>query len=475
MWRGPLRAALDYLRDRAAALYEQRAGELLHDVWHARNEYINVILNRSPESLWLFFEKHSRRQLKPEESVAALKLLEMERHAMLMFTSCGWFFDEISGIESVQIIQYAGRVIQLARAVTGEDLEPEFLKLLAEARSNIAKVGDGARAYQMFVQPAMVDLRKVAAHFAISSLFEDSRDGAPRFCYDIHIEDYRRFDSGQARLGLGRIRVTSRVTRDEEKLAFGVIHAGDQVLHAGVRDFNNGEDYSRVMAEISASFTSGNFAETLLLLDEYFHGLEYSLKSLFKDEQKRILDLILAQTFQDAEASYRDVYQRHGPLLRFLKEMEQPLPEVLRITAEFVLNSDLRHSLEADPVDSVRIAMLMELVKQEGIKLEEAGLSFAAGKSLTRLMQRLQGDPYNTELLERADVLVTLLQMFPLPVNYWKTQNIFYSMLKKSFPFVAKGNDNVTRAWTERFLDLGEKLRVSVPKAAATTELRAAS
>ena len=475
MWRGPLRAALDYLRDRVSTLYEQRASELLNDVWRARNDYVDVILDRSPESLWIFFEKHSRRQLHAAETTDALKLLEMQRHAMLMFTSCGWFFDEISGIESVQVIQYAARVIQLAREVTGEDLEPEFLKMLAEAKSNIPELGDGEKIYQRLVQPAMVDLRKVAAHFAISSLFEDSRDGSPKFCYDIRIEDYHRLDSGHSRLGLGRIRVTSRITRESQELAFGVIHSGDEVLHAGVRDFNDQEDYSQVMTEISTAFTEGNFAQTLLLLDEYFCGLQYSLKSLFKDEQKRIIDVIVAQTLQDAEASYREVYQHHGPLLRFLKEMNQPLPEVLRITAEFVLNSDLRHTFENDPVDAVRIAMLMELVKHENVKLEEAGLSFAAGKGLTRLLRRLERDPRNTELLDQANILVSLLQMFPLPVNYWRAQNIFYSMVKKSFPFIAKGSDEQARAWTERFLALGEKLRVSVPKEAAATELKAAS
>ena len=475
MWRGPLRAALDYLRDRVSALYEQRASELLRDVWRARDDYIEVILDRSPESLWIFFEKYSRRQLHAAETTAALKLLEMQRHAMLMFTSCGWFFDEISGIESVQVIQYAARVIQLAREVAGEDLEPEFLKMLAEATSNIPEVGDGEKIYQRFVKTTMVDLRKVAAHFAISSVFEDSRDGTPKFCYDIRIQDYRRLDSDRARLGLGRIRVTSRITRESQELTFGVIHCGNEVLHAGVRDFDDQEDYSQVMEKIGAAFTGGNFADTLLLLDEYFRGLQYSLKSLFRDEQKRIIDVIVAQTLQDAEASHRDVYQRHGPLLRFLKEMNQPLPEVLRITAEFVLNSDLRHTFESEPVDVVRIATLMELVKQENVKLEEAGLGFAAGKSLTRLLKRLHHDPRNLELLERADVLITLLQMFPLPVNYWRAQNIFYSVLKNSFPFIAKGSDEQARAWTERFLALGEKLRVSVPKEVAASELRAAS
>jgi alpha-amylase/alpha-mannosidase (GH57 family) len=473
-WRRPLRAALDYLRDSAAALYEHSSSSLFRDVWQARNDYIDVMLERSPESLWVFFEKHAVRPLQPEETVTALKLLEMQRHAMLMYTSCGWFFDEVSGLESVQVIQYAGRVIQLAAEVTGQELEPEFLKRLAEAKSNIPEWGDGARIYERAVKPAMVDLRHVAVHFAISSLFEHHNGGGPRFCYDILIQDHLRLESGHAKLGLGRIRVTSRTTGESRDLTFAVIHVGDQVLHAGARDFDDQQDYSQVKEEISAAFSAGNFPETLRLLDDYVGGLHYSLKSLFKDEQKRILDVILAQTLQDAEARYREVYHRHGPLLRFLEEMDQPLPSVLRTTAEFVLNSDLRHVLEADPVDSVRIAMLMKMVKVEGVKLDEAGLNFAASRSLTRLIQQLEREPLNVELLERADVLVTLLQMFPFPVNYWKAQNIFYFMLQRVFPFISKGTDEASRKWTKRFLDLGEKLQVRVPQESAL-ELPAAS
>ena len=460
-WRGPLRAALDHLRDSVASLYECNASSLLRDVWQARNDYIDVILERSPERQWIFFEKHARRSLNPQEIATAFKFLEMQRHAMLMYTSCGWFFDEISGIESVQVIQYAGRVIQLAKEVTGQDLEPEFLDRLAEAKSNLPEWGDGARIYQKAVKPAMIDLVQVAVHFAISTLFEDPRDGLPRFCYDILIQDYHRFDSGQAKLGLGHIQVTSRITRESRDLTFGVIHVGDQVLHAGARDFNDVEDCSQAVDEINLAFSAGDFPETLRLLDSYVGGLQYSLKSLFRDEQKRILDFILGQTLQDAEASYREIYQRHGPLLRFLKDMDQPLPEVLRVTAEFVLNSDLKHTLETDPVDSVRIAMLMEMVKQEGVKLEEAGLSFAAGKSLTGLMKKLRREPLNLELLERADVLVTLLQMFSFRTDYWQAQNLFYSMLEKVFPLISNGTDETSRKWTSRFLDLGEKLQVA--------------
>jgi alpha-amylase/alpha-mannosidase (GH57 family) len=472
-WRGPLRHALDFLRDRVAAIFDGKGSELLHDPWDARNDYINVILDRSPENLWIFFEKHSRRQLHPEETSCALQLLEMQRHAMLMYTSCGWFFDEISGIETVQVLQYAGRVIQLAEQTSGEQLEAEFLKILSRAHSNIPENGDGERVYEKFVKPAVVDLCKVGAHFAISAMF-DGRHETPKFCYDISTRDYRRLESGVARLGIGRARVSSKITREIRQLTFAGIHMGDQVLHAGVRDSDGEEEYVALAGEAIASFTAGDFPEVLRILDKYFGEMQYSLRSLFKDEQKRIIGIILQQTLEDAEASYHRVYQRHGPLLRFLKEMGQPVPDVLRITAQFVLNSDLEKTFGADPVDSVRISMLLELVKREGVQVEEAAVGYAASNALTRLLKAIQETPRKTELLQQANVLVSILEMLPFKVNTWNAQNIFYSLLQTEFPSISRLQDQFSRSWIEAFTALGEKLDVSVPPAKSHAELRLA-
>ena len=472
-WRGPLRNALDYLRDHAAELFERQAASLLKDPWAARNDYIGVILDRSPESLWLFFEKHSRRQLQPEETTLALKLLEMQRHAMLMYTSCGWFFDELSGLETLQVMQYAGRVVQLAQDTAGVALEPQFLKRLAEARSNLRELGNGAAIYNMWVKPAMVDLRKVGAHYAISSMF-DGDHVVPQFCYDVKSLDDRHVEAGAAKLTLGHIHVTSRITGESRELAFAVVYLGEHVLHAGVGDFKGEQEYLGLAGETMAAFSTGDFAEVLRLLDEHFGGMLYSLKSLFRDEQKRILDIILYRTLHDAESSYQSIYEKHGALLRFIREMGQPVPEVLRITAEFVINSDLKRTLDADPVDFVRVAMLMELVKREGVRVDEAGVGYSASNSLTRLLERLRQNPRDGEILKRADVLASLFAAMPFPVDYWQAQNIYYSILNKDFPEIARKPDQEAREWKERFLALGEKLKISVPALAPEAELELA-
>jgi alpha-amylase/alpha-mannosidase (GH57 family) len=473
-WRGPLRDALDYLRDCAADLFERQAGEVLKDPWAARNDYIDVVLDRSPDSLWLFFEKHSRHQLKPAETTTALKLVEMQRHAMLMYTSCGWFFDELSGIETVQVLQYAGRVVQLARETGNVDLEPEFIQRLALARSNLPGLGNGAFIYKRWVKPAFVDLNKVAAHFAISSMF-DGDHVVPQYCYSVKAMDYRHSEAGTARLALGRSRVTSRITRESGEMAFVAVYLGDQTLHAGVRDLGEKEDYEMLVAESMAAFSSGDFGELLRLLDDEFDGMPYSFQALFKDEQKRILDIVLSRTLQEAEASYHKIYERHGPLLRFLKEMGQPVPDVLRFTAEFVLNNDLKHTFETDPVDFVRAAMLMEMVKREGVQVDEAGVRYAAGNSLTRILRRLQQNPQDSETLERANVLTSLYPMMPFSVDCWRAQNIYYSLLDKTFPEMASRQDLDSLRWQERFLALGEKLRIRVPALTPIVELQKAS
>jgi hypothetical protein len=269
--------------------------------------------------------------------------------------------------------------------------------------------------------------------------------------------------------------VTSRITRESGEVGFAAVYLGDQTLHAGVRAITQSEDYDHLVAESLAAFSAGDFGEMLRLLDDEFDGMPYSFQALFRDEQKRILDIILSRTLQEAEASYHNIYERHGPLLRFLKEMGQPVPDVLRFTAEFVLNRDLKHTFETDPVDFVRIAMLMEMVRREGVQVDEAGVRYAAGNSLTRILRSLQQKPQDSETLERANALTSLYPMMPFSVDCWHAQNIYYSILDKTFPEMARRQDPDSRRWQERFLALGEKLRIRVPALEPVVELQKAS
>jgi alpha-amylase/alpha-mannosidase (GH57 family) len=199
-WRGPLRNALDWLRDELAPLFESKAAELLRDPWAARNDYISIILDRSPENRARFFAANANRELSDADKITVLKLMELQRHAMLMYTSCGWFFDELSGIETVQVIQYAARVIQLANELFSRDFEPPFLDRLAEAKSNIPEHGDGRAIYHKFVKPAMIDWPKAVAHYAISSLFQEYDKATRIFSFTFENEQREIAETGKTKL-----------------------------------------------------------------------------------------------------------------------------------------------------------------------------------------------------------------------------------------------------------------------------------
>jgi alpha-amylase/alpha-mannosidase (GH57 family) len=151
-WRAPLREAMDWLRDTVAPRFETLAAGLLHDPWAARDEYIGVILDRSDESVAAYFRAACETSADETEQITALRCWSCSGTRMLMYTSCGWFFDELSGIETVQVMQYTGRALQLAHTLFSEDLEPAFLERLARAPSNIPEHRNGRVVYETFRQ-----------------------------------------------------------------------------------------------------------------------------------------------------------------------------------------------------------------------------------------------------------------------------------------------------------------------------------
>jgi alpha-amylase/alpha-mannosidase (GH57 family) len=154
-WRGPLRSALNYLRDRTAEGFEELAGKLFDDPWRARDGYIDVLLKRSTPSD--FLPRFARGPLSPADEIRAFTLLEMQRHALLMFTSCGWFFYDLSGIETIQVLKYAARVIELSDQLGLPSYRHEFLEMLGEAKSNLTEKGTGADIYLRDAEPTSTD------------------------------------------------------------------------------------------------------------------------------------------------------------------------------------------------------------------------------------------------------------------------------------------------------------------------------
>ena len=305
----------------------------------------------------------------------------------------------------------------------------------------------------------MVDLLDVGAHYAISSLFDGFHEQTSIYCYSVDLLDSHLQESGRARLAIGRARIASQITRQQMPVGFGVLHFGDHNLSAGVRRFRSEEQYVTLAADAGRAFGRADLPETLRFLDRHFAGTAYSLKSLFRDEQRRIISLILDSLLGEAEASYSQLYEHHSPLLRFFSELHVPLPKVLRLTAEFVLNSELRHALEAPALDLERIRALLHSAAGEQVILDAAGLEYSLRRRLNQMVDELAADPGNLALMAGFDAAIALVRSLPFEVDLWKVQNVYYHLLQTVFP----ERQHAADGWLQYFVSLGERLGMHVP------------
>lgn len=471
-WRRPLRDALDWLRDELTAVYESEGGALFVDPWAARDDYVDVVLDRGDAALRSFLAKHARPReggepLGEREIVRALELLELQRHAMLMYTSCGWFFDDLGGIETVQIIQYAARAVQLATEIAGDRFEAGFVARLARARSNRSELGDGEEIYEDLVRPAMIDLRKVGAHFAASSLFEDYRASERLFGFDVDVLAREQSSAGQARMAVGRIVVRSRVTREREDLEYAVVHLGDHNLSGGVRTWQGAGPHAALTTELRAAFGRADIAEVLRALERHFPAATYTLRTLFRDEQKKILDQVLASTLEGVERSYEQIYAQFAPLMRYLASLGQPVPKALHQAAEYTLTARMRRELErrAD-IDLESARALLKEARDAGVSLQLDELGLAAQATLEDLLADLERDPDDRDLLERTGAIATFAGQAGLRYDPSVAQNRFYAMRETVYRArrgaLAAGQPPESDGWLRAFAELGERLGVLV-------------
>jgi alpha-amylase/alpha-mannosidase (GH57 family) len=429
LWRGPLRESLDWLRDRLVPIYEEKAGVLLKNPWQARDEYIRVILDRSPENIDKFLGEQSTQPLGHDQQVAALKLLEIQRQAMLMYTSCGWFFDEVSGLETVQVIQYAGRALRLAQDLIGEGLESEFLERLAAVKGNIPEHGDAKQIYEKWVKPAFVSIDQLAGHYAISSLFENYGERTRIYCYDVERGDYALEVEGKQRLAVGRALFSSAITREAQCLAFGVLHLGDHNISAGVTHFDKIESFDNLKKNLMESFAQADTTGALRRLTEAFPNNTLSLRTLFRDQQRKIVNIILNESLATAQAAYRTIYENHAPLVRFLHSLGIPIPAAFQSAVEIALNSQLKKAFEGEALDAESIQSYLKEATLANVKLDAPGLEYTILKRLEKEATEFAVQPTNLERVQRLRKLLDFVATLPFPVRLWDVQNICFAPL----------------------------------------------
>ncbi len=441
-WRTPLRESFDFLNQRLGALFETEGQKYFRDPWAAREAYIQVILDRSPSVLAEFFSRQGASNLTQGDWVPALKLLEMQRHALLMYTSCGWFFADLSGLETLQVIRYAARALQLGQEFTPEPLEEPFLKILERGASNLPEEGNGRNIYQRRVKPSVVDYPKVANQWVISML-KDLERKCPHNIYHYRVEPQDLEDRTQGSLlfAAGRLQLTSGVTLESRSLAFYTAFLGSYLYRT----------------QIQAAPAPREFQT---LKDEFLHILEktpedlipsmvrrlgeryYSFHDIFQDEKMEIFQDLLAQNQEEALALISRNFEDTRGLLKAMATEGLPLPRLYRALGEITLNRrlvELLRKMEPEPDQLATSEDILDVVQDAqimGLKLESGEGARILGRILQRQLQDLAAK-FRTENVIRVKQFLTLLNRIPITLEVTEAQNFMFTLMKDHFPPVA--------------------------------------
>lgn len=454
-WRKPLRETLDWLRDELIVIYEREASKLLIDPWKARDEYISVILNRNRETVAKFLKDHCKERV---EANRVLRLMEVQRNAMLMYTSCGWFFDEVSGIETTQIMQYACRAMQLVSQTSEVNLEEEFMRRLEHAPSNIEALENAANIYTKYVIPSKTNLQRVGMHYAVASIFEEDPESFPIFNYTTSNDIFIRKEAGEQKLVLGITNVKSNVTRSEKKFAFAVVYMGKHNIIGNISIEMEADTFASMSARTVKAFEEGRLADVIGLMQTYFGPEKYTIWELFQDEKRKVFNLITQQSMLELEGSLRRVYNRDYTLVMALANNEIPIPDAYRTTFAYILNADLINSFQTDKINVRQVERIMtDLVKWK-LDIEDKGnVERLAGESIFREVTRISQEEDNQKRMERLNRLFPLLRKFDLQPHLYKSQNLYFEISKQN------GKAGIHSAeWNKQFSLLGSNLGVKV-------------
>lgn len=468
-WRKPLREALNYLRDELIKVFEKEGKNYFKNSWSARNNYINVILDRSEMSVKKFKKENFVAGLSEEKVVKAMELLEMQRQTMLMYTSCGWFFSEISGIETTQIMKYAARAMQLAQNFSKKDLEKHFLEILDQAKSNFAEFGTGKEVYEKFVKPSVVTIKQIASLWAISSLYRDFEDETDIYCYKIRKQAYKKVQRGASKLVVGHIEIESKITLQKSNLMFALVQYSNGDFHCAIKEFSDEAEYINIQKELFRIFLLQPLTEIIRALDEYFGREYFTLKDIFIEERRKILQVMMQGKMQRFAHMYQEIYSEGKSSIYHMQSLGLSIPDEFKISAGYTLGHQFNDLIVNAKgfLDNEIIQAAMDInleVKKLEIEIDKTPSNKVFSHKISQNISRLAQN-FEIQQAEATLELFEHIEKLELNVDITESQNIYFNKIFHELGSIIEKMNKKSQTSDAKFisilLDIGQKLNIN--------------
>jgi alpha-amylase/alpha-mannosidase (GH57 family) len=436
-WRRPLRQGLDRLRDALAEIFKEETAPLLQDGWAARDDYIQLLLDPSAATREAFFARHARRPLSEEERARALRLLEMQHQAMLMYTSCGWFFSDISGIETVQNLRYAWRAIELAEPFAPLDLEAVLLEYLERAKSNVPAHKNGRHVWEREVRSSRVWAEDAVARLLLEGVLGREVTPQVRFRWSLTPDPVEREDS----LTLAGVRAVSRVTGEALRFVGGCRREGRFDFLAAIAPWPAVLGWEGFAAEARTALGPGH-ADLTAWIGRHTARL-VRLRDFVPDERRAILAEMLAGTQESLAHALETLCLEALPVAEAMAGSGIPLPAWIHASLEATWSRQLTEALEKlDGVsDPARYTAAMDLVDQArhlGLTLGLAPASAWFGRMLLHRLEEIAAGS-DARAWQEYLGLLDIATRLSLSLPERPLQDRLFQVLRERMPVLLQG------------------------------------
>ena len=427
--------------------------------------YINVILDRTDVNIKTFQDEYFLPDLEESQKVKAMELLEIQRQAMLMYTSCGWFFSEISGIETVQIMKYAARVMQLAKSFLKKDLETPFLEILKDAKSNIPEFGTGKDVFERFVKPSVVTTKQIVSLWAISSLYSEVEEEENVYCYKIKKHSYKKVQKGNSLLVIGHIEIESKVTLEKSNMIFALLQFSGGDFHCAIKEY--AENFVDIKKELIRTYLVSPLTEIIRNIDNYFGKEYFTLKDIFIEERRKILQTMLKGRLQRFANTYESMYNEGKGSIYQMQTLGLEVPKEFKISAQYVLTKQF-NDLFVDSkgfLDTEIIQQASDInfeAKRIGIDIDKTPTAKIFSKKIAQNINRLS---YALDL-QQVDATLELLDCISkleIDVDIAEAQNYYFTKIVSNIEdLIQTINSQADRDLLTMLFEIGENLNINM-------------
>ncbi|MDY6881589.1 MAG: DUF3536 domain-containing protein [Desulfatiglans sp.] len=433
-WRAPLREGLNWLRDELESIYLKQCGRLLKDPWEARDGYVSLLLNPDARHKEIFLKRHARRALTGDEKIEVLQLIESQRMSMYMFTSCGWFFDEISGLEATQILKYAARAIDLVKPWAPKDLEKGLLRFLSLAASNdpIYKTGDAV--YKKLVIPSKTGPSAMTANYALLDMEMESKGRPPILSESVRIARKQDLRLDNTHVSLGETLIEESTGRKHRRF-YTAVRRGRTELWCMAGEPVEGVEVD--MEEVASQLRDWSIEGSLETIEALFaphmtRSQRFDFDDLLPDTRKWLFHYWTEELKDRMRSRVHDIYGELIEIISFMEEKDEPTSGASSTIFCLVLYEEFMKLMDGGRVKGSAhrdILRRSALTQSEVVKktLDSPVIRQKAQQYLRSETERVVVD-YDGDRIKDIIQFLDVLRDLNIEADLWECQNIFYDM-----------------------------------------------